>query len=45
MPRDYKIYLEDIIECIAKIHNFTAWDIIENKLSPLEEQVKGILRD
>ena len=24
MPRDYKIYLEDIIECIGKIHNYTA---------------------
>ena len=110
MPRDYKIYLEDIIECIAKIHNYTAgfllvdfcndpktidavirnleiigeaarrlpeeirikypdvewhkiislrnvliheypgidletiWDIIENKLSPFEKQVKEILR-
>jgi len=111
MPRDYKIYLADIIECIGKIHNYTAglllvdfcndgktidavirnleiigeaarrlpeeirinfpdvewhkiislrniliheypgidletiWDIIENKLSPLEKQVKEILRD
>ena len=24
MPRDYKIYLADIIECIGKIHNYTA---------------------
>ena len=24
MPRDYKIYLEDIIECIGKIYNYTA---------------------
>jgi uncharacterized protein with HEPN domain len=24
MPRDYKIYLSDIIECIEKIHNYTA---------------------
>jgi uncharacterized protein with HEPN domain len=111
MPRDYKIYLDDILECIGKIHNYTAglflvdfcndpktidavtrnleiigeaarrlpeeirikypdvewhkiislrnvliheypgidletiWDIIENKLSLLEKQVKGILRD
>ena len=44
MPRDYKIYLEDILECIGKINNYTAWDIIENKLSPLEKQVKEILR-
>jgi uncharacterized protein with HEPN domain len=111
MPKDYKIYLEDIVECIGKVHNYTAgyilidfcndaktidavirnleiigeaarrlpenirikypdvewhkiislrnvliheypgidletiWDIIENKLSLLEKQVKGILRD
>jgi uncharacterized protein with HEPN domain len=24
MPRDYKIYLDDIIECIGKIHNYTS---------------------
>jgi uncharacterized protein with HEPN domain len=111
MPRDYKIYLKDIIECIGKVKNYTAglsliefcndpktidavirnleiigeaarrlpeeiklkfpdvewhkiislrniliheypgidletiWDIIENKLSPLEKQVKEILQD
>ena len=111
MPRDYKIYLEDMIECIGKIYNYTAglllvgfcndektidavirnleiigeaarrlpeeirikypevewhkiislrniliheypgidletiWDIIENKLSPFEKQIKKILRD
>jgi uncharacterized protein with HEPN domain len=110
MPRDYKIYLKDIIECIGKIQNYTAglamvdfcndaktidavirnleiigeaarrlpeeirikfpdvewhkiislrniliheypgidletiWDIIENKLSLLKEQVKEILQ-
>ena len=111
MPKDYKIYLNDIIECIEKIINYTTgyslvdfnndsktidavirnlkiigeagrrlpeevrikfpgvewhkiislrniliheypgidletiWDIIENKLSPLKEQVKEILQD
>lgn len=111
MPRDFKIYLEDIIECIGKIYTYTAgllvvdfcndektidavirnleiigeaarrlpeeirmrfpgvewhkiislrniliheypgidletiWDIIENKLATLEEQIKEILRD
>ena len=111
MRRDYKIYLEDILECIGKIHNYTTgllladfcndpktidavirnleiigeaarrlpeeirikypdvewhkiislrnvliheypgidletiWDIIENKLSSFEKQVKEILRD
>jgi uncharacterized protein with HEPN domain len=110
MPKDYKIYLNDIIECIEKIINYTTgyslvdfcndaktidavirnleiigeagrrlpeevrikfpgvewhkiislrniliheypgidietiWDIIENKLSPLKEQVKEILQ-
>ena len=24
MPRDFKVYLEDILEAIAKIHQFTA---------------------
>ena len=111
MPRDYKVFLEDILEAIGKIRSYTAksslqgfskdektvdavvrnlevigeavknipddirlkypdvewhkiislrniliheypgidletiWDIIENKLSPLEKQVKEILRD
>jgi len=111
MPKDYRIYLNDIIECIEKIINYTTeyslvdfcndtktidavirnleiigeagrrlpeevrikfpgvewhkiislrniliheypgidletiWDIIENKLSPLKEQVKEILQD
>jgi uncharacterized protein with HEPN domain len=111
MPRDYKIYLRDIIECIERIQDYTAglslvdfcndrktidavirnleiigeaarrlpggfrikfpavewgrivslrniliheypgidletiWDIVENKLSLLEKQVKKILKD
>jgi uncharacterized protein with HEPN domain len=50
MCRDYKIYLEDILLRNVLIHEYpgidleTIWDIIENKLSSFEKQVKEILR-
>ena len=36
MPRDYKVYLDDYFRVDLEI----IWDIIENKLSQLEKQVK-----
>ena len=41
MPRDYKVYLDDYFRVDLEI----IWDIIENKLSQLEKQVKEMYQD
>lgn len=40
MPRDYKVYFEDILEAAGKIQKFTD----KNKLPLLEEQIRRLLR-
>jgi len=42
MPRDYEAYMEDILEAIGKVRRYT-WDVVQNKLPTLEQQLMNIL--
>lgn len=41
MPRDFRLYLDDIL-CFS-ISSPIVWDIVQNKLGPLEAACKKIL--
>jgi uncharacterized protein with HEPN domain len=50
MPRDYKVFLEDILERDILIHQYfgadaqIVWDIVQNKLTPLEQAIRALLQ-
>lgn len=51
MPRDYRLYLEDILEAIIRIERYFGisltiiWDVVTNHLGSLQHAVATLLAD
>ncbi len=48
MPRDSRVYLDDILAASARIHSYSVdldiiWDIVANKLPAFEDRVRLLL--
>ncbi|HEY3571536.1 MAG TPA: hypothetical protein VGP73_26660 [Thermoanaerobaculia bacterium] len=41
MPRDFRVYLDDILEAAYEV----IWDVVTNKLPDLEESVSQLLAE
>src|SRR4051794_5610048 len=44
MPRDYKVYLEDVLEAIRKIHRYTM-DLSQEAFSGDERTIDAVVRN